>query len=143
MDNMVARVNEKWQKEFTSKFDIDLKFWESFEYSLARILTLGKIEVKTERDKWVKTGNIAIELMNQGNASGLSVTEAEWWAHILSFKGNIKSVILLPVKELKKKVKESVHNGNGRIVMGGDDNCSEIALIPIKEIHLKWKEKQK
>ena len=137
MDNMVARVNEKWQKEFTSKFDIDLKFGESFEYSLARILTLGKIEVKTERDKWVKTGNIAIELMNQGNASGLSVTEAEWWAHILSFKGNIKSVILLPVKELKKKVKESVHNGNGRIVMGGDDNCSEIALIPIKEIHLK------
>jgi F0F1-type ATP synthase alpha subunit len=137
MDNMVARVSEKWQKEFTSKFDIDLKFGESFEYSLARILTLGKVEVKTERDKWVKTGNIAIELMNQGNASGLSVTEAEWWAHILSFKGSIKSVILLPVKELKKKVKESVHNGNGRIVMGGDDNCSEIALIPIKEIHLK------
>ena len=137
MDNMVNRVSEKWQKEFTSKFDIDLKFGESFEYSLARILTLGKVEVKTERDKWVKTGNIAIELMNQGNASGLSVTEADWWAQILSFKGNIKSVILLPVKELKKKVKHSVQNGNGRIVMGGDNNASEIALIPIKEIHEK------
>ena len=73
--------------------------------------------------------------LNQGNASGLSVTEAEWWAQILSFKGDIKSIILLPVEELKKKVKHSVQHGQGRIVMGGDDNASEIALIPIKEIH--------
>tara|TARA_Y100001973_G_scaffold24346_1_gene36392 strand:+ start:528 stop:926 length:399 start_codon:yes stop_codon:yes gene_type:complete len=128
-------MKKHFKKEYTSKFDIDLKFGESFEYSLGQILNMGKIEIKTERDIWVDTGNIAIELMNQGNASGLSVTEAEWWAQILSFKGDIKSVILLPVEELKKKVKHSVQHGQGRIVMGGDDNASEIALIPIKEIH--------
>jgi|TARA_R100000664_G_C2699450_1_gene100365 hypothetical protein len=128
-------MKKHFKKEYTSKFDIDLKFGESFEYSLGQILNMGKIEIKTERDIWVDTGNIAIELMNQGNASGLSVTEAEWWAQILSFKGDIKSIILLPVEELKKKVKHSVQHGQGRIVMGGDDNASEIALIPIKEIH--------
>ena len=135
MEDVVVRMKKHFKKEYTSKFDIDLKFGESFEYSLGQILNMGKIEIKTERDIWVDTGNIAIELMNQGNASGLSVTEAEWWAQILSFKGDIKSVILLPVKELKKKVKHSVQHGQGRIVMGGDDNASEIALIPIKEIH--------
>ena len=135
MEDVVVRMKKHFKKEYTSKFDIDLKFGESFEYSLGQILNMGKIEIKTERDIWVDTGNIAIELMNQGNASGLSVTEAEWWAQILSFKGDIKSVILLPVKELKKKVKHSVRHGQGRIVMGGDDNASEIALIPIKEIH--------
>ena len=136
MEDVVDRMKKHFKKEYTSKFDIDLKFGESFEYSLGQILNMGKIEIKTERDIWVDTGNIAIELMNQGNASGLSVTEAEWWAQILSFKGDIKSVILLPVKELKKKVKYSVRHGQGRIVMGGDDNASEIALIPIKEIHV-------
>ena len=136
MEDVVDRMKKHFKKEYTSKFDIDLKFGESFEYSLGQILNMGKIEIKTERDIWVDTGNIAIELMNQGNASGLSVTEAEWWAQILSFKGDIKSVILLPVKELKKKVKHSVRHGQGRIVMGGDDNASEIALIPIKEIHV-------
>ncbi len=135
MEDVVVRMKKHFKKEYTSKFDIDLKFGESFEYSLGQILNMGKIEIKTERDIWVDTGNVAIELMNQGNASGLSVTEAEWWAQILSFKGDIKSVILLPVKELKKKVKHSVQHGQGRIVMGGDDNASEIALIPIKEIH--------
>ena len=135
MEDVVVRMKKHFKKEYTSKFDIDLKFGESFEYSLGQILNMGKIEIKTERDIWVDTGNVAIELMNQGNASGLSVTEAEWWAQILSFKGDIKSIILLPVEELKKKVKHSVQHGQGRIVMGGDDNASEIALIPIKEIH--------
>tara|TARA_R110000824_G_scaffold69214_2_gene178338 strand:+ start:18550 stop:18960 length:411 start_codon:yes stop_codon:yes gene_type:complete len=134
---MVEGIRKHFKKEYTSKFDIDLDFGESYEYALGQILNMGKIEIKTERDKWVKTGNIAIELKNQGNPSGLSVTEAEWWAQILSFKGDIKSVILISVKELKKKVKHSVKHGNGRIVMGGDDNASEIALIPIKEIHEK------
>jgi len=135
MEDVVVRMKKHFKKEYTSKFDIDLEFGESYEYSLGQILNMGKIEIKTERDIWVDTGNIAIELMNQGNASGLSVTEADWWAQILSFKGDIKSIILLPVKELKKKVKHSVQHGQGRIVMGGDDNASEIALIPIKEIH--------
>ena len=43
-----------------NKFDVDLEFGEKFEKSLAKILTLGKIEVKNKRDKWKKTGNIAV-----------------------------------------------------------------------------------
>ena len=58
----------KYNKD--NKFDIDLEFGEKFEKSLAKILTLGKIEVKTERDKWKKTGNIAIELMSRGKLNG-------------------------------------------------------------------------
>ena len=135
MENMVEKIENKWNKDYTSKFDIDLKFGESFEYSLARILSLGKIEVKKERDKWKKTGNIAIELMNQGTLSGLTVTEAEWWAHILSYKNKIESVILIPVPKLKQLVKKLVSKGKAKIVMGGDNNCSELALVQIKDIH--------
>ena len=133
--DVIDRMKSKWNKDYTSKFDIDLKFGEEFEYSLAKILTVGKVEVKTERDKWKKTGNIAIELMNEGNLSGLTVTKAEWWAQILSYRGNIESVILMPVKKLKKLVKRLVDEGKARITMGGDNNSSELVLISLKDIN--------
>ena len=116
------------------KFDIDLDFGTKYEHSLANILKLGKIEVKTERDKWKETRNIAIELSCNGKNSGLNTTEADYWAHILTCKGDIKGIILLPVERLKEIVKLSVHDGHGRIVMGGDNCASEIALIPLGDL---------
>ena len=117
-----------------NKFDIDLDFGVKYENSLAKVLSMGKVEVKTERDKWRETRNIAIELSCNGKDSGLKVTEAEWWAHILSWKGEIVGVILLPIDTLKKIVKNSVKRRRGKIVMGGDNNASEIALIPLEDI---------
>ncbi len=117
-----------------NKFDIDLDFGVQYEKSLAKTLAMGKIEVKTERDKWKATGNIAVELACRGKLSGLNVTEAEWWAHILTYKGEIITTLLIPVSKLKVLVKEIVMEGKGKMVMGGDDNQSEIALIPLKEL---------
>ena len=139
--DVVERLKEhqiKTNKD--NKFDIDLDFGVYYENSLAKVLALGKVEVKTERDKWKETGNIAIELTCRGEDSGIKVTEAEWWAHILSWKGNIKSVILLPVDELKRIVRNSVKYGNGKIFMGGDDNASEIALIPLEDLANEFRE---
>jgi hypothetical protein len=124
-----------------NKFDIDLDFGVHYENSLARALSIGKVEVKTERDKWKKTGNIAIELACRGKLSGLNVTESEWWAHILTFKGEIITVLMFPVPKLKKLVKSIVMEGSGKMVMGGDDNASEIALIPLKDLMNEIQEK--
>ena len=128
------KIKEKWNKEYTSKFDIDLKFGESFEYSLANILSLGKIEVKTERDPWNKTGNVAIELAYKGKLSGLNTTKADWWAQVLTIEGEIVSVLMFPVKTLKKIVKKSVVEGRGIMKMGGDEEASELALIPLEDL---------
>ena len=119
-----------------SNFDIDLKYGQIYEKALALILHDKTIEVKTERNKWKQTGNIAIELHNHASnkPSGLSVTKADYWATILVDDYIIKSIHILPVSDLKERVKDIVRNGNGRITMGGDYNCSEIALIPIEEI---------
>ena len=116
------------------KFDIDLGFGLKYEKSLAELLKYGKIEVKTERDKWNSTRNVAIELSCNNNLSGLNTTEADYWAHILTLKGDIKGIILLPVERLKEIVKLSIHDGNGKVIMGGDNNASEIALIPLKDL---------
>ena len=119
-----------------SNFDIDLKYGQIYEKALALILQDKTIEVKTERNKWKQTGNIAIELHNHASnkPSGLSVTKADYWATILVDDYIIKSIHILPVSDLKERVKDIVRNGSGKIVMGGDYKLSEIALIPIKEI---------
>ena len=119
-----------------SNFDIDLKFGQIYEKSLALILQDKQIEVKTERDKWKETGNIAIEIFNhnKGKPSGLSVTKANYWATILVDDYKINSIHILPVSDLKERVKDIVKSGKGKIVFGGDFNASELALIPIKEI---------
>ena len=124
----------QWKKNKDNKFDIDLRIGEEYEDSLAKILSLEKVEVKTEIDKWKQTGNIAVEIRCRGKLSGLSVTEASYWAHILSYRGYIKSVILLPVEELKRVVKELLEKKEARLVMGGDDNESQLVLIPLKKI---------
>ena len=39
-----------------------------------------------------------------------------------------------PIKLFKKIVKHSVKMGRGKMVMGGDNDTSELALIPIEDL---------
>jgi|TARA_R110000824_G_scaffold10249_2_gene45367 hypothetical protein len=120
---------------YNPKFDLDLKFGEEYEKGLETLFkTKGKIEVKTERDKWIETGNIAIEIRCRGKKSGLSVTESDWWFHILSYEGKVKGMLCLPVEELKNICKAMIKSGEAKKIMGGDDNQSEILLLPIKTL---------
>ena len=120
---------------YNSKFDIDLEFGEIHEKGLKNLLEKNghKIEVKTERGKWHETGNIAIEIRCGGKKSGLSVTEADWWFHILSIDGRVKGMLVFTVDELKNIVKGMKRQNKIRKVMGGDNNESELLLLPIGE----------
>ena len=93
-----------------------------------------KIEVKTERDIWKTTGNICIEMRFKGNPSGISTTKASVWIHLLSLKGVIKGGFIFKVDLLKGKIKKLHNEGVLKIVKGGDDNQSQMALLPIKEL---------
>ena len=64
----------------------------------------------------------------------MTTTKADWWAHILTKNGEIEGVLIFPVRRLKKMVKRSVKRGRGRMIMGGDEDSSELALIPLDEI---------
>ena len=93
-----------------------------------------KVEVKTERDIWQTTGNIAIEMRGKGKPSGISTTESSVWIHLLSKKGVIKGGFVFKVDQLRGKIKNLHNEGKLKIVMGGDANASQMALLPIKEL---------
>ena len=122
-------------KGYCKEFDLDLKFGKMGEEFVQGVLEgNSKIEIKTERDKWKDTGNIAIEIRCNGKPSGLTTTEASAWVHLLSYKDNILGGFILNVKKLKERIKELNEQKKVKIVMGGDDNMSQLDLVPIKEI---------
>ena len=122
-------------EEYAKGFDLDLKFGKLGE-DFVKDMQEGnnKIEVKTERDIWKTTGNIAIELRYKGSPSGLSTTESDLWVHLLSHKGVIKGGFMFKVCQLKGKIKKLHESGDLKMVMGGDDNMSQMALLPIKDL---------
>jgi len=116
-------------------FDLDLEFGKMGEEFTQQVFEgNSKVEVKTERDIWVNTGNVAIEIRCNGKPSGLSTTESTVWVHLLSHKGAIKGGFIFKVDELKAKIKKLHESNNLKMVMGGDDNLSQMALLPIKEL---------
>tara|TARA_R100000700_G_C3179343_1_gene155719 strand:+ start:2871 stop:3326 length:456 start_codon:yes stop_codon:yes gene_type:complete len=121
--------------EEMKKFDLDLKFGllgEDFVKDMQNGNTM--IEVKTERDIWKNTGNIAIEIRCNSVPSGISTTGSSVWIHLLSYKDKIEGGFIFAVDELKKKIKKLLEEKKAKIVMGGDFNSSQMVLIPIREL---------
>ena len=117
------------------KFDIDLNFGVDSEKKICEILEGGnKIEVKTERDIWKKTGNIVIEYKNGNNPSGISITEADYWIHNLTWKGEMVYCFIFPVNKLKKVIKQMINKGIATKTSGGDYLKSKLILLPIKSL---------
>ena len=120
-----------------NKFDLDLDFGKVGEkYIEQGFEGDGRIEVKTERDIWATTGNIAIEVRCRGKLSGISTTDAQTWIQLFSLKDDIKGGFIMPVKKLKTRIKELHESGDARLVMGGDDDASQMVLIPINKLFM-------
>ena len=128
-------LTEGYCKEYDLHVKEDMLFGRIGE-EFTRDLFEGntKMEIKTERDIWKTTGNIAIEIRCKGKPSGISTTESSVWLHLLSYKGVIEGGFILKVDLLKGKIKKLQKSGNLKMVMGGDDNLSQMVLLPIKDL---------
>ena len=113
---------------FNSDFKYDLKLGNKGENLLYNIIKLKgeTIEVKTDRDaiKNKCTGNVFIEYMSRGKLSGISTTQAKWWAFVISNQ----QIILIETNKLKKLCKLKTL----KRVSGGDNNTSKGILLPLK-----------
>ena len=117
------------------KFDKDLKYGQERENRIVSILDKEKtkIEVKTERDWWQKSGNIAIEVECYGKPSGIMATEADYWVHILADGDKDFVRMIFDTSTVKKLAKKYMKN----IKSGGDGNQSRFILIPLSELALR------
>ena len=118
-------------KENRKKFDIDLEYGTIREDKVAEMLTNKKVEVKSERGMWMKTGNIAIEYQSYGKPSGIKATESDYWFHNLCVGDNEYCTLVFKTDVLRTIVDKL---DTFRTVSGGDHNASQMYLVNLQKL---------
>jgi hypothetical protein len=117
--------------EDRKKFDIDLEYGKVREQQVADMLQDKKIEVKSERDVWQKTGNIAIEYESYGKPSGINATESDYWFHNLCIGDETFATLVFDTTALKRII---ANLDKKRSVSGGDNNASRMYLLNLQKL---------
>jgi hypothetical protein len=119
-----------------SKFDLQLSQALINERRLGEIFATGrieKIELKSETWQWEQTGNICIEYRQNGQPSGIAVTEADYWVHELR-RGDATLVYLMfPIGRLKELARLAYRKGRYH-EGGGDGGRFDNILIRLSDI---------
>ena len=118
-------------KKNRKKFDIDLEYGQVREQLVADMLQNKKIEVKSERDMWQRTGNIAIEYQSYGKPSGIDATESDYWFHNLCVGDDTFCTLVFDTKSLKRIINNLDYK---RSVSGGDNNASRMYLLNLQKL---------
>ena len=118
-------------KEDRKKFDLDLEYGQIREDKIADMLNNKKIEVKSERCMWMKTGNICIEYESYGKPSGIITTEADFWFHNLCIDDDIFCTFIFDVPKLKQLIDKLDFK---KSVSGGDHKASKMWLVNIRKL---------
>ncbi len=113
------------------KFDLDLEYGKVREQQVADMLQDKKIEVKSERDVWQKTGNIAIEYECYGKPSGINATESDYWFHNLCIGDETFATIVFDTSSLKRIINNLDYK---KSVSGGDNNASRMYLLNLQKL---------
>ena len=132
-------------------FNKDLKFGNIYEHKLIEIVPYDtyvikegyfpyydieivkdgittKYEVKADRFTY-KTGNIAIEFNCNSSPSGISVTEADYYAYYVVKPYKLFELYIIPTQIIKDKIKNKEYK---RITFGGDNKKSEMYIFSIE-----------
>ena len=117
--------------EDRKKFDIDLNYGEVREQLVADMLQNKKIEVKSERDIWQKTGNIAVEYESYGKESGIKATESDYWFHNLCMGDEVYATLVFRTDVLRSIINSLDYT---KSVKGGDHNASKMYLLNIQKL---------
>ena len=117
--------------EDRKKFDIDLNYGEVREQLVADMLQNKKIEVKSERDIWQKTGNIAVEYERYGKESGIKATESDYWFHNLCMGDEVYATLVFRTDVLRRIIDSLDYT---KSVNGGDHNASRMYLLNIQKL---------
>ena len=113
------------------KFDLDLQYGSIREDKIADMLTNKKIEVKSERDIWQKSGNICIEYESWGKPSGIRATESDYWFHNLCIGKDEFCTLVFKTDTLRKIVDKL---DTFKTVSGGDNNASRMFLVNLQKL---------
>lgn len=122
--------------ESRNDFQYDLKVGQLAEKSVGKLLMLDDSTIEVKFDLLTqRTGNIAIEYKSRGKKSGISTTKAKYWAFVISIsnkKCEEFPIVIVTTNYLKEIARK--YYKLGHTTRGGDNDTSEMVLVPIKDL---------
>ncbi len=125
------KPSKKDRKKYDIDFAGDLKFGLGMEDEVIAMFKDKKIEVKSEKGMWQRTGNIAIEYESWGKPSGINETGSYYWFHNLCIGDDEYCTLVFNTATLKKIVKRL---DSFRTVSGGDNRASQMYLLNLQKL---------
>ena len=103
-------------------FDLDLRDGQAAENKLLDIIQSGNGLVEVKSDQMARrTGNVYVETEYRGQPSGITSTEADWWA----IEVDDDVFVLMKTERLRELA------GRFRLAPGGDNDWSRGRLVPV------------
>lgn len=112
---------------YNNDFSHDLLVGNIAEEYLGSVLSQKKIEVKFDKIA-LDTGRVFVEFECRGKPSGITTTEADFWAFVF-----LNSVIILVSKQRLVALCNDAYNNN-KVVNGGDNNSARGFLVDIEKL---------
>ena len=113
--------------KYNSDFRHDLEVGQGAENLLGQMLESKKLEVKMDK-RAKKTGLFFIEYESRDKPSGISTTEADYWALVAEGA----AAIIVRTEKLKDLARATLQiNG---YIRGGDSNISKGVLIKLEDL---------
>lgn len=115
-------------------FSKDLKVGAVGESYVHEIFANKKITLEVKKDDWTtRSGNIAIEFESRGKSSGIEVTKADFWCHVVGHH----FVLVFPTDFLRK-VCEKLKRDARYVKSLGDRNTEGVPVA--RAILIPWVE---
>jgi len=127
----MTRPTKADRKKYDIDFAGDLNFGLGMEDEVIDMFKGKKIEVKSEKGMWQRTGNIAVEYESWGKPSGIRATESDYWFHNLCIGKDEYCTLVFHTDTLRKIVDKL---DTFKTVSGGDNNASRMFLVNLQKL---------
>jgi hypothetical protein len=112
---------------YNNDFSHDLLVGQVAEQFLGDLLQNKKIEVKNDKIAH-KSGRVFVEFECRGKPSGITTTQSDFWAFVLT-----TGVVIIVSKDRLTELCNNEYN-NGNVIRGGDRNTSQGFLINLDDL---------
>jgi len=112
---------------YNNDFSHDLLVGQVAEQFLGDLLQNKKIEVKNDKIAH-KSGRVFVEFECRGKPSGITTTQSDFWAFVLT-----TGVVIIVSKDRLTELCNNEYN-KGNVIRGGDRNTSQGFLINLDDL---------
>ena len=116
----------------------DIEYNNDNQFDISGFVKNNPVSFEVKSDRYSNTGNMALEIMDDGKPSGVSVSKANVFIYnYTNLSDDYVFLYFIPLDKLKTLLKEN--ESTLRIIKGGDNKEASIVLLPMAKYKESFK----